>query len=157
MSLPTGYGLKNTIGESADAQAFDSVMKADAIIIVGANPTEGHPVFASQLKRRLRQGAKLIIIDPRSIALVRTPHIEADYHLQLGPGTNVALFNALAHVIVTEGLVKEDYVDSRCEGDSYRKWKAFVAEPRNSPEATAASTGVDPDLVRRAARVRDGR
>jgi formate dehydrogenase major subunit len=150
---PTGYGLKNTIGESAGTQAFDSVMKADAIIIVGANPTEGHPVFASQLKRRLRQGAKLIIIDPRSIALVRTPHIEADYHLQLGPGTNVALFNALAHVIVTEGLVKEDYVDSRCEGDSYRKWKAFVAEPRNSPEATAASTGVDPDLVRRAARM----
>jgi formate dehydrogenase major subunit len=150
---PTGYGLKNTIGESAGTQAFDSVMKADAIIIVGANPTEGHPVFASQLKRRLRQGAKLIIIDPRSIALVRTPHIEADYHLQLGPGTNVALFNALAHVIVTEGLVKEDYVESRCEGDSYRKWKAFVAEPRNSPEATAASTGVDPDLVRRAARM----
>jgi formate dehydrogenase major subunit len=150
---PTGYGLKNTIGESAGTQAFDSVMKADAIIIVGANPTEGHPVFASQLKRRLRQGAKLIIIDPRSIALVRTPHIEADYHLQLRPGTNVALFNALAHVIVTEGLVKEDYVDSRCEGDSYRKWKAFVAEPRNSPEATAASTGVDPDLVRRAARM----
>src|SRR4029453_18963873 len=150
---PTGYGLKNTIGESAGTQAFDSVMKADAIIIVGANPTEGHPVFASQLKRRLRQGAKLIIIDPRSIALVRTPHIEADYHLQLGPGTNVALFNALAHVIVTEGLVKEDYVDSRCEGDSYRKWKAFVAEPRNSPEATAASTGVDPDLVRRAGRM----
>jgi formate dehydrogenase major subunit len=150
---PTGYGLKNTIGESAGTQAFDSVMKADAIIIVGANPTEGHPVFASQLKRRLRQGAKLIIIDPRSIALVRTPHIEADYHLQLRPGTNVALFNALAHVIVTEGLVKEDYVDSRCEGDSYRKWKAFVAEPRNSPEATAASTGVDPNLVRHAARM----
>jgi formate dehydrogenase major subunit len=150
---PTGYGLKNTIGESAGTQAFDSVMKADTIIIVGANPTEGHPVFASQLKRRLRQGAKLIIIDPRSIALVRTPHIEADYHLQLRPGTNVALFNALAHVIVTEGLVKEDYVDSRCEGDSYRRWKAFVAEPRNSPEATAASTGVDPDLVRRAARL----
>ena len=100
---PTGYGLKNTIGESAGTQAFDSVMKADVIIIVGANPTEGHPVFASQLKRRLRQGAKLIVIDPREIALVRTPHIEADYHLQLRPGTNVALFNALAHVIVTEG------------------------------------------------------
>jgi formate dehydrogenase major subunit len=150
---PTGYGLKNTIGESAGTQAFDSVMKADAIIIVGANPTEGHPVFASQLKRRLRQGAKLIIIDPRSIALVRTPHIEADYHLQLRPGTNVALFNSLAHVIVTEGLVREDYVDSRCEVDSYRRWKAFVAEPRNSPEATAASTGVAPDLVRLAARM----
>ncbi len=150
---PTGYGLKSTIGESSGTQAFDSVMKADVIVIVGANPTEGHPVFASQMKRRLRQGAKLIVIDPRSIALVRTPHIEADYHLQLRPGTNVAMFNALAHVVVTEGLAKQDYVSSRCEADSYDKWKAFVADPHNSPEATAASTGVDPDLVRRAARL----
>ena len=125
---PTGYGLKNTIGESAGTQAFDSVMKADVIVVVGANPTEGHPVFASQLKRRLRQGAKLIVIDPREIALVKTPHIKADYHLPLRPSTNVALFNSLAHVIVTEGLTKEDYVAERCEIDSYNKWKAFVAE-----------------------------
>ncbi len=150
---PTGYGLKNTIGESAGTQAFDSVMKADTIIVMGANPTEGHPVFASQLKRRLRQGAKLIVIDPREIALVRTPHIEADCHLQVRPGTNVALFNAIAHVIVTEGLTKENYVADRCEIDSYRKWRTFVAEPRNSPEETAASTGVAPGLVRRAARL----
>jgi formate dehydrogenase major subunit len=150
---PTGYGLKSTIGESAGTQAFDSVMKADVIIIVGANPTEGHPVFASQLKRRLRQGARLIVIDPRQIALVRTPHIEADCHLQVRPGTNVALFNAIAHVIVTEGLTKEDYVADRCEADAYRKWKAFVADERNSPEATVGSTGVRPDLVRQAARL----
>src|SRR3954467_5800754 len=141
---PTGYGLKNTIGESAGTQAFDSVMKADAIILVGANPTEGHPVFASQLKRRLRQGAKLIVIDPREIALVKTPHIEAQLHLPVRPGTNVALFNSLAHVIVTEGLTREQYVAERCEIDSYNKWKAFVAEDRNSPENTAASTGVKP-------------
>src|SRR5947207_2322731 len=114
---PTGYGLKNTLGESAGTQAFDSVMKADVVMIIGANPTDGHPVFASQLKRRLRQGAKLIIADPREIALVRTPHIEADAHLQLKPGTNVALLNALAHVVVTEGLVKEAYVAERCEPD----------------------------------------
>src|SRR6185369_3405994 len=102
---PTGYGLKNTMGESAGTQAFDSVMKADAIVVVGANPTEGHPVFASQLKRRLRDGrARLIVADPRRIDLVRTAHIEADYHLRLRPGTNVALLNAMAHVIVTEGL-----------------------------------------------------
>jgi len=150
---PTGYGLKSTIGESAGTQAFDSVMKADVVLIVGANPTEGHPVFASQLKRRLRQGAKLIVIDPREIALVRTPHIEAEYHLQLRPGTNVAMFNAIAHVIVTEGLTKEQYVADRCEADSYAKWKTFVADPKNSPENTAASTGVAPDLVRQAARL----
>ena len=150
---PTGYGLKHTIGESAGTQAFDSVMKSDVMIIVGANPTDGHPVFASQLKRRLREGAKLIVIDPRQIALVRTPHIKADYHLQLRPGTNVALFNALAHVAVTEALAKEDYVGERCETDSYLKWKAFVAEERNSPEATASTTGVPADLVRGAARL----
>jgi formate dehydrogenase major subunit len=150
---PTGYGLKSTIGESAGTQEFRSVMKSDVIMIVGANPTEGHPVFASQMKRRLRQGAKLIIVDPRAIALVRTPHIEADYHLQLRPGTNVAVMNALAHVIVTEGLTKEDYVNARCEVDSYRKWKAFVSEERNSPEATESVTGVPADMVRRAARL----
>jgi formate dehydrogenase major subunit len=150
---PTGYGLKSTLGESAGTQAFDSVMKADTIIVVGANPTEGHPVFASQLKRRLRQGAKLIVIDPREIPLVRSPHVQADYHLEVRPGANVALFNAMAHVIVTEGLVKEDYVTARCELDAYREWKAFIAELRNSPEATAAATGVDPDLVRGAARL----
>jgi formate dehydrogenase major subunit len=153
---PTGYGLKNTIGESAGTQAFDSVMKADVIMVVGANPTDGHPVFASQLKRRLRQGAKLIVIDPRQIGLTRAPHITTAHHLQLQPGTNVALFNALAHVIVTEGLAKEPYAMERCEVDSYLKWKAFVAEERNSPDATAAATGVPADSVRQAARLYAG-
>jgi formate dehydrogenase major subunit len=128
-------------------------MMADTVLIIGANPTDGHPVFASQLKRRLRQGAKLIIADPRETALVRTPHIEAQEHLQLKPGTNVALLNALAHVVVTEGLTKEDYIAARCEPDSYAKWKAFVAEPRNSPEASEAITGVPAERVRRAARL----
>ena len=149
---PTGYGLKQTLGESAGTQRFDSVMQADAIIIVGANPTDGHPVFGSQMKRRLRQGAKLIIADPRQIQLVRTPHIQADYHLQLRPGTNVALFNAMAHVVVTEGLTKDAYAAERCERPSYEKWKAFVAEERNSPEATESITGVPAELVRGAAR-----
>ena len=150
---PTGYGLKNTLGESAGTQAFDSVMQADVVMIIGANPTEGHPVFGSQLKRRLREGAKLIIADPRQTALVRTPHIEANLHLQLQPGTNVALMNALAHVIVTEGLVKEAYVAERCEAPSFAQWKAFVAEERNSPEASEGITGVPAARVREAARL----
>jgi formate dehydrogenase major subunit len=149
---PTGYGLKHTLGESAGTQEFASVMKADVIVVIGANPTDGHPVFASQLKRRLRQGAQLIVADPRVIDLVRTPHVEAAYHLQLKPGTNVALVNALAHVVVTEGLAKDEFAEARCEVDSYRKWKAFVAEPRNSPEASAAVTGVPAASVRAAAR-----
>ena len=128
-------------------------MKADAIILIGANPTEAHPVFGSQLKRRLREGAKLIVVDPRQIALVRTPHIEADYHLQLRPGTNVAIMNAIAHVVVTEGLTKDAYAEERCEIESYRRWKEFVAHPDRSPEATADVTGVPAEMVRGAARL----
>jgi formate dehydrogenase major subunit len=150
---PTGYGLKNTIGESAGTQNFDSVMKADVIFVIGANPTDGHPVFASQMKRRLRQGAKLIVADPRRIDLVRTPHIQAEQHLKLRPGTNVALINSLAHVIVTEGLVKEDYVRERCEIPSFEKWRKFVALESNSPEAMESVTGVPAGDVRAAARL----
>jgi formate dehydrogenase major subunit len=150
---PTGYGLKNTIGESAGTQEFDSVMQADCILVIGASPTDGHPVFASQMKRRLRQGAKLIVLDPRTTGIVHSPHIQADYHLKLQPGTNVAVLNALAHVIVTEGLTKEDYATARCEVDSYLKWKTFIAEPRNSPEETEALSGVPAADVRAAARL----
>jgi formate dehydrogenase major subunit len=128
-------------------------MKADVIFVIGANPTDGHPVFASQMKRRLRQGAKLIIADPRRIDLVKSPHITASHHLKLFPGTNVALINSLAHVVVTEGLVKEDFVRARCEVDSFEKWRTFVALERNSPEAMESVTGVPAAEVRGAARL----
>ncbi|HWP00230.1 MAG TPA: formate dehydrogenase subunit alpha [Methylococcus sp.] len=150
---PTGYGLKRTFGESSGTQNFDSVMKADVILVIGANPTDGHPVFASQLKRRLREGAKLIVVDPRHIDLVRSPHVEAAYHLKLRPGTNVALINAIAHVVVTEGLTNEAFVRERCDVDAYEKWKAFIRQERHSPEATEPLTGVPAASVRQAARL----
>ncbi|HJV72116.1 formate dehydrogenase subunit alpha [Ideonella sp.] len=150
---PTGYGLKQTLGESAGTQTFKSVEKADVVLVMGANPTDGHPVFASRLKKRLRQGAKLIVIDPRRIDLVKSPHIRAAHHLQLRPGTNVAMITALAHVVVTEGLLAEDYIDERCDLKSYREWKEFVARPENSPEATEAITGVPAAEARAAARL----
>jgi formate dehydrogenase major subunit len=151
---PTGYGLKQTLGESAGTQTFDSVMKSDVIFVMGANPTDGHPVFGSLMKRRLREGAKLIVADPRAIDLVEnSPHIRADYHLNLRPGTNVALISALAHVVVTEGLVKEDFVKARCEWDSFVAWRDFVAKPENSPEALAKDLGLEPQKVREAARL----
>jgi len=150
---PTGYGLKTTLGESAGTQDFDSVNKADVIVIIGANPTDGHPVFASQMKRRLREGAKLIVVDPRRIDIVRQPHVEADYHLKLRPGTNVAVINALAHVVVTEGLLKEDYIRERCDLKEYAKWKTFITQPHNSPEAMEAVTGVPAAELRGAARL----
>jgi formate dehydrogenase major subunit len=151
---PTGYGLKTTLGTSAGTQEFDSVEKADVIMIIGANPTDAHPVFASQMKRRLRDGAKLIVADPRSIDLVRTPpHIEASYHLQLRPGTNVALIDGLAHVIVTEGLANDAYANERCDPQEYQTWKDFVSQPKYSPEEVEKITGVPAESIRGAARL----
>ncbi len=150
---PTGYGLKTTFGTSAGTQDFDSVADCDVMLVIGANPTDGHPVFASRMKQRLRQGAKLIVIDPRRIDLVRTPHVEADYHLPLRPGTNVAVLTAMAHVIVTEGLANETFIRERCDWDEYAHWAEFVSEPRNSPETLMSVTTVPPQLLREAARL----
>lgn len=153
---PTGYGLKTTLGTSAGTQDFKSVAKADVIIVIGANPTDGHPVFASRMKKRLRQGAKLIVADPRRIDLVKSPHIEATHHLQLRPGTNVALLNALSHVVVTEGLVDEAYVRERCDLTDFEHWARFIAREENSPEASEQFTGVPAAEVRAAARLYAG-
>jgi formate dehydrogenase major subunit len=150
---PTGYGLKTTFGTSAGTQDFDSVEDSDVIVVIGANPTDGHPVFGSRMKRRLRQGAKLIVIDPRRTDIVRSPHIEADYHLPLRPGTNVAVLSAMAHVIVTEGLVDEAFVRERCDWDEFSHWAEFVSQERNSPEFLEPVTGVPAEVLRGAARL----
>ncbi|AOV02606.1 formate dehydrogenase subunit alpha [Delftia tsuruhatensis] len=155
---PTGYGLGQTYGTSAGTQTFKSIEHTDVVMVIGANPTAAHPVFGSRMKKRLRGdgrrvGAKLIVIDPREIELVKSPHIRADYHLQLRPGTNVAMITSLAHVIVTEGWLAEDYIAERCDAKSFAQWKEFVARPENSPEAMAEVTGVAPELVRGAARL----
>jgi formate dehydrogenase major subunit len=150
---PTGYGLKTTLGESAGTQAFDSVEKSDVVLLIGANPTEAHPVFGSRLKQRLRQGAKLIVVDPRKTELVNSPHIRASHHLQLLPGSNVAFVNAMAHVIVTEGLADEAFVQQRCELPSWQDWCEFIRQSENSPEHLQAVTGVPADQLRAAARL----
>ncbi len=150
---PTGYGLKSTFGTSAGTQDFDSVAAADVVVIIGANPTDGHPVFASRMKRRLRQGAKLIVIDPRRTDIVRTPHIEAEHHLPLRPGTNVAVLTAMAHVIVTEGLTDQAFIRERCDWEEYQDWAEFVADPRHAPEAIEQLTTVPATEIRAAARL----
>jgi formate dehydrogenase major subunit len=150
---PTGYGLGQTFGTSAGTQDFDSVEHTDVVIVIGANPTDGHPVFASRLKKRLRQGAQLIVIDPRRIDLVKSPHIKAAHHLPLRPGTNVAVVTALAHVIVTEGLFDEAFIRDRCDWNEFQEYAAFVTEPRHAPEATELLTGVPASEVRQAARL----
>ncbi len=150
---PTGYGLKTTFGTSAGTQDFDSVEQSDVMLVIGANPTDAHPVFASRMKRRLRQGAKLIVIDPRRIDLVRSPHVEAAYHLPLQPGTNVAVLTAMAHTIVTEGLADEAFIRARCDWDEYQDWASFVADERHSPEVLEAVTRVPAADLRAAARL----
>ena len=150
---PTGYGLGTTFGTSAGTQDFDSVEQTDVMLLIGANPSDAHPVFASRMKQRLRQGAKIIVIDPRKTQLVRAPHIEAAYHLPTLPGTNVAILTALAHVIVTEGLCDEEFIRARCDWEAFQDWAAFVAETRNSPEALAEAISVPAADVRGAARL----
>jgi formate dehydrogenase major subunit len=153
---PTGYGLSKTFGTSAGTQDFDSVEDADVIMVIGANPTDAHPVFASRMKKRLREGAKLIVVDPRRTDLVRSPHIAAQYHLPLRPGTNVAILNALAHVIVSEGLVRDDFVRERCDTQAFADWAEFIRRPENSPEAVATYSGVPAEAIRGAARLYGG-
>jgi formate dehydrogenase major subunit len=150
---PTGYGLKQTFGESAGTQDFKSVDKSDVIMIIGANPTDGHPVFASRMKARLREGARLIVVDPRRTDMVRSPHVLADYHLQLRPSTNVAVLNAITHVIVTEGLVDRSFIAARCEKEDFARWEKFIKDPKHSPEAMEPITGVPAEEVRGAARL----
>jgi len=150
---PTGYGLKTTLGTSAGTQDFRSVAQADVVLLIGANPTDGHPVFGARLKKRLRQGAKLIVADPRRIDLVKSPHVRAAYHLPLRPGTNVALINAFAHVVMMEGLEDRAYITERCDLDAFARWEAFIRDPRHAPEAVEAVTGVSAAEMRAAARL----
>ena len=150
---PTGYGLGKTFGTSAGTQDFKSVDNADVIMVIGANPPDAHPVFASRMKRRIREGAKVIVVDPRRIDLVKSPHVKADFHLPLKPGTNVAIINAIAHTIVTEGLVDQDYINERCDTESFAMWAKFISEERNSPEAMEEIIGVPAEDIRGAARL----
>lgn len=150
---PTGYGLSKTFGTSAGTQDFESVEHSDVIMLIGANVTAAHPVFASRMKQALRKGAQLIVVDPRTIALVRSPHIEATHHLQLLPGTNVAVINAMAHVIATEGLIDREFVNARCDLASFAQWEEFIRLPENSPEVLESSTRVPAEEVRAAARL----
>ncbi len=147
---PTGYGLNQTFGTSAGTQDFASVESTDMVLLIGANPTDAHPVFASRMKRVLRKGAGLIVADPRAIDLVRSPHVQAQHHLPLLPGSNVAFINAMAHTIVTEGLHDEAFLAQRCE--DVERYLTFLRSDENSAESTEASTGIPAEQLRAAAR-----
>jgi formate dehydrogenase major subunit len=149
---PTGYGLKQTFGEAAGTQDFKSTDKSDVMLVIGCNPTDAHPVFGSRMKKRLREGAKLIVIDPRRTEMVESAHVKA-LHLPLMPGTNVAVVNAIAHVIATENLIDRKFVYRRCEKAEFYRWEEFIKRPEHSPEAVEPLTGVPAEMVRKAARL----
>jgi formate dehydrogenase major subunit len=150
---PTQFGLSATVGAGAASQHFDSILQADVIMVVGANPTEGHPVFGSTMKRRIRQGAKLIVIDPRRTETVNSPHCRADVHLALRPGTNVAVLNSIGHVIVREKRYDEEFIKSRCEWKEFEVWAELVGSDEYSPENIGPVAGLDPEDIRRAAQI----
>ena len=150
---PTQFGLSATLGAGAASQHFDSILQSDVVLVVGANPTEGHPVFGSMMKRAIRRGARLLVIDPRRTETVDSPHCRAEVHLALRPGTNVLVLNSVAHVIVREGLYNEEFVRARCDWDDFGLWMSMVGDDRYSPEVVGPEAGLDPDDIRRLARI----
>ncbi len=141
----TVTGMMEVLGASAATNSLDSIEHAKLIMVVGANPTEAHPVAGARIKRAVRRGTPLIVIDPRRIELTKY----ATLHLRLRPGTNVALLNGLAHVIVTEGLTDRAFIEARTE--QYADWLQTVMPC--TPEVTERITGVPADLIRQAARL----
>lgn len=140
----TVTGMMETLGASAATNSIQDLDEAALIMVVGANPTESHPVVGAKIKQAARRGVPLIVIDPRRTELARL----ADVHLQLRPGTNVALLNGLGHVIVKEGLVDRTFVKRRTQG--IEDWLKSVEDC--TPERTAAITGVPAHLIAEAAR-----
>ncbi len=142
---PTVAGMQEVIGTGAATNSLEDIEKANLFLVSGCNPTEGHPVTGARIKRAVRNGTKLIVIDPRNIELTHY----ADVHLRLRPGTNVAVFNGLANVIITEELVDSDFVENRTENfDAFYETVATY-----TPERVEEISGVPAELLRKAARL----
>ncbi len=142
---PSAYGLGQALGTGAGTNPFEDVHLSDLIVLVGANPTEAHPVFGSRIKQAVLKGCKLIVLDPRNIELARM----ADLHLPLRPGSNVAVINAMQHVLIEEGLIDTDFIERHATG--YEEMR--VELEGCTPEWASEISGVDPELIRRAARM----
>jgi len=142
---PTAAGMKLMLGTGAATNSFDDIELARTIMVCGANPTENHPIVGDRIKQAALRGAELIVIDPRRIDLAE----HARLHLQLRPGTNVPLLNAMAHTIVTEGLFDAAVVPEHIEG--WDEFQHFIAD--RSPERAADICGVDAEAIRQAARI----
>ncbi|MCC6681671.1 MAG: formate dehydrogenase subunit alpha [Phycisphaeraceae bacterium] len=142
---PSAFALGAALGTGAGTNSFQDVHQSDVLMIVGANPTEAHPVFGSRIKQAVLAGAKLIVLDPRNTELARL----ADIHLPLRPGSNVAVVNAMQHVLINENLINQEFIDRFSEG--YDQIKKELASC--TPEWASEISGVNPDQIRQATRL----
>ena len=131
-------------GAGAMTNSIPEIREADFLFVIGSNTTEAHPIIAMEMKRAVRRGARLVVADPRGIWLSEI----ADLHLKLKPGTDVWLLNAMAHVIITEGLTATEFIENHTE--NFDAVRTAVAE--YTPEAAEEITGVPADAIRQAAR-----
>ena len=145
---PSAAAMGAMLGTGAATSSFDDIERAQTILVCGSNTTENHPIVGARIKQAVLAGARLVVVDPRAIELVEY----ADVHLQVRPGTNVLLLHALAQVIIEENLVDVAFVADRVDG--FDGFRAFVAE--FTPESVAAICGVEPDEIRRVARLYGG-
>lgn len=142
---PTASAMKAMLGTGAATNSFNDIEQAQTILVAGSNATENHPIVGARIKQAALRGTNLIVIDPRKIELAKY----AECHLQLRPGTNVLLFNALAATIIEEGLIDADYVSQRVA--EFESFDAFIRA--FSPEVVAERCGVPAKLIRQAARL----
>jgi formate dehydrogenase major subunit len=142
---PSAAALKAMLGAGASTNCFDDIERARTILVCGANPTENHPIVGARIKQAALAGTHLIVIDPRRIELTEY----ASFHLSPKPGTNIPLLNAMAWTVVKEGLCDEAFLATRVNDvDEY-----VGSIDRWSPEYASSMCGVEPDLIRGAARM----
>jgi len=140
---PTAWGMQQAFGTGAATNSIRDLELTDCMIVTGANPTAAHPVTGAKIKQQAMKGKTLIVLDPVKTELAKLAH----YHLQLRPGTNVAMLNAILYFIVDAGLIDQNFIDTRCEG-----YDEFLQEIKQlNIDETCETTGVDKALIREAA------
>lgn len=145
---PTVAGLARTLGSGAMTNTIEDITKdAEVIMLVGSNPEEAHPVIGMQLRGAIQRGTRLIVVDPRHIDIADN----ADIHLQLRPGTNVAFAHGIAHIIIEEGLIDEEFIKERTEVEVFEEYKKMVE--KYTPEYVGEICHLDPDDLRAVARL----
>ena len=142
---PTAAALRTTLGTGAATNSFNDIEKANGFLICGANPTENHPIVGARIKQQVLKGAKIVVVDPRQIELAKY----ADVHLQIRAGTNVPVFHSIAHSIIEQGLMDQEFVENRT--NDFEAFKQLVSQW--TPERVGELAGVEPEDIRKAARV----